>query len=297
LNNPTQRSPKKIAAYIALVVGIIVLGFSAIFVHLAGTSGSVAAFYRFMVAAVLVFIPYLINVQKKKTPTPALGLRLAIIGGILFGLDVLFWATGIVMSGVTNPTLLANTAPLWVGLGSVIILKEQQPRLFWVGLFIALLGAAIVLGVDLSQGSNLGLGTFFGLLAAIFYGAYFLVTQRGREHLDTLSYFWITTFVSGLFLFAVNILFKQPLTGYPITTYLYFLALGVIVQAVGWFLLNFTQGYLPASIVSPSMLGQPIVTAFIALFLLGETFTIQQIFGGLAVLVGILIVHRSQAIR
>jgi len=35
-----------------------------------------------------------------------------VLGGLFFMADLALWATGVVMSGATNPTLLANTAPL-----------------------------------------------------------------------------------------------------------------------------------------------------------------------------------------
>jgi drug/metabolite transporter (DMT)-like permease len=70
--------------------------------------------------------------------------------------------------------------------------------------------------------------------------------------------------------------------------------LGVVVQALGWILLNYVQGHLPASIVSPSLLGQPVITAFLAWQFLGEIFTIWHMIGGTFVLIGIYVVHRSQ---
>ena len=47
-------------------------------------------------------------------------------------------------------------------------------------------------------------------------------------------------------------------------TYLSFVALGILVQFVGWLLINFAQGYLRASIVAPVLLVQPVLTALLA---------------------------------
>ena len=70
------------------------------------------------------------------------------MAGIVLGFDMTFWSTGIMMSGPTLPTLLGNTTPLWVGLAVMVIYKERHPRLFWVGLLIALCGAVVILGSD-----------------------------------------------------------------------------------------------------------------------------------------------------
>jgi drug/metabolite transporter (DMT)-like permease len=42
------------------------------------------------------------------------------------------------------------------------------------------------------------------------------------------------------------------------------------------------------------MLAQPMVTAFLAVLLLGETLSLWQIVGGATVLAGVYIVHRSR---
>jgi drug/metabolite transporter (DMT)-like permease len=86
----------------------------------------------------------------------------------------------------------------------------------------------------------------------------------------------------------------QPLTGYSTFTYLNFLALGVLVQIVGWLAINYAQGYLPASTVAPTMLGQPVVTACLAALLLGERISAWHMLGGALVLVGVYAVHRSR---
>ncbi len=288
-----NRTPT-IYSYLALIVGLLSIGFSGIFVRAADAPGTVTAFYRMAIAAIVVTIPFLWREKGQIRRLPRSGLLLALLGGLLFALDLTFWATGIDLSGATKPTLMANTAPLWVGLGSLLLFKERLGPWFWVGLAIAMVGAAMVLGVDLLNAAEVGLGTLLGLLAAVFYGAYYLVTQRGRTSLSTLSYFWITTASAAVLLLLLNLSLGRPITGYDRSTVLYFLAIGLIVQLLGWFLINYAQGYLPASIVAPTLLAQPVITAIVAVMLLGETFTTGHIVGGLIVLTGVFIVHRSR---
>ena len=72
--------------------------------------------------------------------------------------------------------------------------------------------------------------------------------------------------------------------------------MGVVSQVMGYFSVGFALGYLPASIVAPTLLGQPVITAVLAGVLLGEAFGPVQILGGAAVLAGVLVVVRSQQI-
>jgi drug/metabolite transporter (DMT)-like permease len=246
-----------------------------------------------MAIAVVILAPLFFVRQRKRTKIPRRETAVAVAAGLFFAADILFWNTGVLISGATNPTLMGNTAPLWVGLGALLIFHEKLNRTFWLGVFVALGGAAVILGLDAL--SNVGLGTFFGLLAGIFYAGYFLVTQRSRQKLDSLSTFWLSAVSSTVFLFLAALLLGQPLTGYPPTTYWNFLALAVLVQVGGQLAINFALGYLPASIVSPTLLAQPVLTAVFAIPLLGETLSLWQIVGGLAVIAGVYIVHRSRA--
>jgi drug/metabolite transporter (DMT)-like permease len=219
----------------------------------------------------------------------------AILGGVSLATDLWLWATGVVMSGATVPTLMANTAPLWVGLASAALLRRRMPWLFWAGLAVALGGAVIVLAAGFSRGSVFGTGTVLGLIAAFFYAGYHLATERGRAHLSTLAYFWIATASGAVFLLAACLITRTPLSGYPAATYMLFLALAVLVQIIGWMSVSYVLGHLPASIVSPTLLGQPVVTALLAVPLLGERFSVRQVAGGIAVLAGVLLVHKSRA--
>jgi len=289
----TKPEPR-VRAYIALIIGLFSIGFSAIFVRMADVPGTVAAFYRMGIAAVVFAVPFFRQTKRRHEPLPQPGIWLALLAGLLFALDLSFWATGIGLSGATTPTLMANTAPVWVGLGSLVLFRERLSGGFWAGLAIAMIGAVLVLGTDLSHATGLGLGTFLGLMAAIFYGGYYLVTQRGRAHLSTLAYFWITVASSSLILLTFNLVLGRSLSGFSVETWLALLALGLVAQGLGWMTLNYAQGFLPASVVAPTLLGQPVVTAVLAVILLGERFTLGHILGGLGVLAGVYIVHRGR---
>ncbi len=278
--------------YLALGLGVLGLGFAAIFVRWANAPGPVASFYRLAITVFLLALPFSQRV-KTRGSVPITGLKLAVLGGLFFAGDLAFWATGVVLSGATSPTLLLNTAPVWVGLGALALFRERLNTTFWIGLLVAMSGAFIVLGYGSLHALSLGLGAFFGLLGGIFHAGYFLTTQRGREVLDSLTYFWLAAVSSTLGLLVVSLAFGLPLTGYSPVTYLNFFALALIPQILGHFSINYALGYLPASIVSPTLLGQPVVTAILAGVLLGEKLSTLEILGGILVIAGVYAVHRS----
>jgi drug/metabolite transporter (DMT)-like permease len=287
-------SPHAWIAPLSLALGVVMIGASAILIRLAGTSGVVAVLYR-MGIGTLAILPLFIQQRRRRPPLSWRSARPALLAGAFFAGDLLAWSTGVVMSGATNPTLLANTAPLWVGLGALFVFHERLGLRFWIGLVLAMGGAMAVLGLDSIESFRLGLGTGLGLLAGIFYGSYFLVTQRGRQRLDVVSYFWISSLTAAVILCMAALVTGQQVAGFSASTYLYLLALGLGPQALGWLAVNYAQGHLPASIVSPTMLGQPVVTAILAGPILGEWVAPWEAASGLVVLVGIWLVHRSRA--
>ncbi|MBW8010378.1 MAG: DMT family transporter [Chloroflexi bacterium] len=282
-----------VVANLALVIAAVTLGFSAIFVRWANAPGAVSSFYRMAIAVVILGWPFYRGLKANRPPDKT-GVRFAVLGGLFFAADLASWATGVVLGGATNPTLLANTAPIWVGLGAMLIFREKLSLAFWGGLILASGGAAFILGLDTMQAANLGLASLYGLIAAFFYGAYFLFTQRGRETLDALTYFWIAAVTSTLALLILSFVLRQPLTGYSSFTYLNFLAMGLTTQVIGYLAINYALGYLPASLVAPTLLAQPVITALLAGPLLGEPITLAQAGGGVAVLAGVIIVHLSR---
>jgi drug/metabolite transporter (DMT)-like permease len=277
--------------YLAIAFGVFALGCSALFVRWANAPGPVTGLYRMAIAS-LVLLPLSFR-QGVRHPWPRKGVVFAILGGASLALDVALWSTSVFMTKVANATLFANTAPLWVALAGMAFFGERLPALFWGGLAITLTGGAIVAGSDFLVHPTLGWGDMLSLLAGLFYAGYYLCTQAGRRHLDSARYVWLAGAVSAVCLLVICLAAGFPLTGYPPQTYLAFAAAALITQAAGYLAVGYALGHLPASIVSPSMTGQPVVSALLAIPLLGETLTPIQWLGGAVVITGIYLVNRS----
>ncbi|MEJ2707323.1 MAG: DMT family transporter [Anaerolineales bacterium] len=279
--------------YIALATGILSLGFSALFVRWANVPGPVMGFYRLGLAT-LFLTPFALQRWKRvNAPRPAL-LIFPVLGGLMTSLDHAIWNTSIHYTTAANATLLNNATPIWVALFAWLVFRERLRGLFWLGLVLTLSGAVAVLGSDFFYHPAVGMGDLLAILSSFFYAGYFLVTQRGREKLDTLSYIWAVGIVASLALLGMSVSLGMPLRGFPASTYLAFLGAALISQLGGYLSVGYALGHLPASTVSPTMIGQPVVTALLAFLLLGEKLLLAQWAGGMVVLAGIYLVHRSR---
>ncbi len=280
--------------YAALITGLLFMSNAAILIKSSEAPGVVTTFYRMTMGSAILLVPFIFHVIIRKKHISLKGTMLAISAGICFGFDMALWSTGVVASNATLPTLMANMAPIWVGIGSLVIFKEKHKPGFWLGLLLAVSGLPVMFFQDFYSSGNIIKGAMLGLGAGLFYGAFYLFSQRGRKLMDTLTYLFITTTSSSFVLFILVLLFNYDFTGYPINTWIIFLALGLGVQVIGWFLINYSQGYLPASIVSPTLLGQPVITALMAAIILHEHLTVFHLIGGSIVVAGIYVVNLSR---
>ena len=160
-----------------------------------------------------------------------------------------------------------------------------------------LTGALVVLSYDFLFHPTLSLGDGIGLLSGFFYAAYFLITQRGRQHLSAIEYLWLITCVSFLTQVVFSVILGLPLSGYSTQTYLSVLGAALFVQVIGFFAIAYALGHIPASVVAPTLIAQPVLSAILAIPFMGETLHAAQWVGGLAVLAGIYLINRRPAER
>ncbi len=284
-------------SYIFLIIGALLISFSPVLIRDAGAPGTTTVFYRLFFGTITVFIPFIYSRIKSKEALNIKGVFIAIIAGLCLAIDMAMWATGIMASNAAMPTLVGNLAPLWVGIGAFLFLKERQTPKFWIGLIVALIGVTFLIIQDQFSPNGIFKGLILGLFAGMFYAAFMLLAQLGRKKLDTISFLFISCLATTIFL-GIFMLFQDfEFVGFSNKTWVLFIIMGIIIQAGAWFLINFAQGYLPASLVSPTLLAQPVLAGIIAFFMLGEELTIWQIFGGIIVVVGIYTVHFAKQKR
>jgi drug/metabolite transporter (DMT)-like permease len=279
-------------SYVALGICILALSTSAIFIRFADAPGPVTGFYR-MTFATLMLTPVAVFRLFKYKKINGRNFHYPLIGGMFSGLDLGIWTIALGYTSAANATLLGNTAPLWVALGAMVFFHERLKQKFLIGLLLALSGAALIVGTDYLLHPRLGVGDTIALFTGILYAGYYLFTELGRRSIDAVTYIWLVGVSASLTLLMLNLFLGNPLTGYPIQTWAVFMATAIISQLIGYLASSYSLGHLPASVVSVTMIGQPVMTAIIAIPLLGEIPGRTQIMGGVMALIGIYLVNVS----
>jgi len=257
---------------------------------MADVSGLSSAFYR-MFIGFLGILP--IWFLRRKSASDQKSVRIAVLCGVIFACDIAVWNVSILLTKAAISTLLANLAPVWVGIGAIVFLRERPGKIFWVGTAIALFGVSIIVGIDKIYNSRLNAGHFLAILASLFYAFYLLIMRKGRLHLDTVTFTTISMFASSIVLFLIAIFTGTQLWGFPVHSWEALIGIGLVSQLGGWLAINYAMAYMPATIASVSLLSQSVFTALIAIPVLGEKLNDIELFGALIVLSGIFLVNKK----
>lgn len=278
--------------FLYLILGVFCISIFPVLVKWTPVSGISSAFYRLSIATVFL-LPYAILKKNLKLPSKADSIKI-IICGLLFGSDIAVWNIAIQQSSATQATFLANLSPVWIGFGSLLFFTQKPTRNFWIGAVIALTGMVILVGKEMFLNLDFNLGFLFALLSSFLYAVYIMLSKTVLNKIDTISFLSYSMSVSTIYLLIVCIVMGEPLFGFSTTVWSVLFVQGLVCQLAGWFLISYAIQNLDASKVSLSLLSQALITAVLAYLILGEDITIQMLFGGVVILLGIFITFQKK---
>jgi drug/metabolite transporter (DMT)-like permease len=277
---------------LVLLLGAFGIACAAIFVRLALPAPPVVTgFWRLALATSVLAAVLAPRLRLRVLPRRAALEALA--AGACFGADLALWNTALVETSVATATLLVNTTPLFVGAFAVLVLSERVGARLALGAGFALGGAALLLGDDLGARASLR-GGGLALGAAVFYSAYLLWIQRARRALDAATSVAISGAASTLVLGAAALLRGDPLTGFPAQSWLVFGASAVVSHLAGVVGIVWALAHLRATFAAVALLAQPLGTALLGWWWLGEALSPLQLAGGALVVAGIALAGRAR---
>jgi drug/metabolite transporter (DMT)-like permease len=217
--------------------------------------------------------------------------RLAGLAGVLLALHFWSWIASVQYTSVASSVVLVSTQPLFVALLSAMLLREHPRALEWIGMLIAVGGAAWIGWGDFRIGGTALFGDALALGAAFLAAAYYIVGRSLRSRVDLWSYVLVVYGAAAVVLFLAVLLSPGvPLVaGYTRGDWLVFAALALGPMLVGHTGVNYALRYLRAYLANLAVLGEPLGATLIAWLLpaIAERPSVSTLAGGAVILVGI----------
>ncbi|GAA1800315.1 hypothetical protein GCM10009682_22390 [Luedemannella flava] len=172
-----------------------------------------------------------------------------VLAGVALAGHFATWVPSAKLTSVATATALVATQPVWQGL----IAAAQGMRLpvvTWVGIGLAVCGAAAATGVDLHAEGTAVLGDLLALAGGLLAACYTALGERARVTTTTTAYTTVCYTVCGLILLGVCLVGGVPLGGYPTTAWIALAAITLGPQLLGHSLLSYSLRHIAATTTS-----------------------------------------------
>lgn len=278
---------------ISALAGALCIAFSGIFFRYANVEASTGTVFRCLYALPFLGILGWYEARRYGRLSGA-EIRLAVIAGVFFAADLTFWHHAIGQVGAGLATVLGNMQVVVVAVAAWLIFGERPSRGIAIALPIMVAGLILISGVVGSgaYGANPALGVVLGLLCALSYSGYLMVTRHGnrdpRRPASVLFFASLSTAIVGAIVGTALREF-DPIPSWPAHGWL--LVLAFTSQVAGYLLISFSLPRLPAALTSVILMVQPVTTVVLAAVLLGEDPSVFQLGGVGLVIAGLLVAN------
>lgn len=280
---------------LALLVGVLAASTASPLIRLAQAevnSLAIAAWRLTLASAVLAPIA-LIARREELCRLAGKDWLLMVASGLMLAIHFATWISSLAYTTVAASVALVSTSPLFVGLGSFLLLRERPTRALIIGMAIAIVGSVVIGLEDWGKGSHRLTGDLLALAGALSVAGYFLIGRRLRSRLSLVAYVFPVYATAALALMVTAAASRIPLSEYRAVNWLWLMLLALGPQIVGHSSLNWALRHLPATYVTLAVLGEPIGSSILAWLILGEVPGVITVLGGALVLTGIVIAGRE----
>lgn len=276
-----------------LAIGVLGASVSAILIRYAQEADPLAISFWRCAAGALMLMPFarggIGRMQRRDWLLPS-------VAGFFLALHFAAWITSLELTSVANSVLLVTTAPIFVAITARYLLKERMKGIVWAGIVLAFAGTAAIAGG--AEGGQASLrGDLLALIGAVTVAGYALAGQVARRELGIVEYSVVTYGVGAVLLLPVCLATGVELWGYPAQTWGAIAGIVIGPQILGHTVLNYVVKDLDATTVYVAVMAEPPIAIALAFLLFSEVPSLLVYPGGVAILIGILMVSigRRQA--
>jgi drug/metabolite transporter (DMT)-like permease len=219
--------------------------------------------------------------------------RLALIAGLMLALHFGTWIPAISYTSVASATALVATQPVWAAVISTVRGEHVAPRA-WFGIGVAVAGALLLTGADLTVSRDALLGDGLAILGGVFAAAYMTAGSEVRRSVTTTTYTALCYTTTAVLLLVVCLVGRQHLTGYDGRDWVRLVALTAGAQLLGHTLFNVVLRNVGPTVVSLAILFEiPGAALIAALFVAGQHVSLLAVPAAALLLTGLAIVITS----
>jgi drug/metabolite transporter (DMT)-like permease len=264
---------------------VLAVSASAIFIRLAEAPAIAIAFWRCALGAAVLLPPAL--VRKDGFPRGR-ALYVGMASGVALGAHFGFWISSLDYTSVAASVVLVSTQPVFVAVLAYLLFGERTTPLSFLGIVVAIAGTAFI-AFDRTVGSAAVLGNALALVGAVTVAVYVLIGRSSRTTggVGVLPYSIVVYSAAAAALLPFALGFDVRLWGYSGETWFWLAAITAGPQLMGHTVFNWALRYVQASIISGTILAEPVVAALLAWLVLSERPGLLTIVGGGVVLAGL----------
>jgi drug/metabolite transporter (DMT)-like permease len=266
------RLPVAVVA-LGIVVGVLAVSTAAILIRLAEDADALAvSFWRTALGA-LALAPFALRSRRGATALDRAQRRQMVGSGLFLAVHFALFISALDFTTVASASVLVAMAPLFVGIGSLLFLREPPTGRVWAGIALATagavgVGAADLSGVDLAGRALVGDALAFGAAAAV--AGYLMIGRAARARMPVAEYAAAVYAIAALALLPVCLATGTSLWGYGGGTWLAIAGLVAGPQLLGHTVFNTLLSTVTATVVAVVVLAEPVGATLLAFVVLGE---------------------------
>ena len=282
--------------YLALIVCMFAISTSAILIRWTSdeTEPLVIGSYR-QTFATLLFVPFLIKDKAQELFSLAQArINEMIITGILLGAHFGFFISSVKSTSVAASVLLGTCHIVYVAIIGWILFGEGLTRKGIIGTCLALSGIVILFWGDLVQDPGNFDGNVLAFISGILAGFYYLGGRKLRKEISLPTYALVVYLSSAITMWIVVIVQDLEYLNIPNSDFQLFFLMALVPTLLGHTMQNWALAFLPAYVVSITLLTEPVGSGILAWYFFEEVPSIGVFIGGLIVLFGVCMVALSE---
>jgi drug/metabolite transporter (DMT)-like permease len=283
-------------AVIILLVGATIISSSPVLVKLAAIESvgpTVIGFWRTLIGGLALLTAVWLRGKSLRLSPGAL--RFSILAGFFFFIDLYVWHRSVIYAGAGLSTILGNTQVFVTAVLSFLLFKERVTLKFVVAAVTAFAGVVLLVGLGSTEvqfTETYIKGILFGLATGFAYAAYLISLKRGitdSSRPDSMVFIAWASLFSAMFLGATASFESEPFLPSGFDAIASILGLGLIVQALGWWIITKALPSVPTPQAGLILLLQPTLAMLWGVIFFAEYLTAVQIAGAVITLLAMYI--------